>query len=91
MGRKNKISIELKLKAVKEYLDGETSIKKTSCKYGVSTTSFRGWLRKRKSENEMSELEKLKSQNKLLEAENKRKQMEIDFLKKLDEIERRRY
>lgn len=46
---------------------------------------------KRKAADEMSELEKLKAQNKLLEAQNRRQQMEIDFLKKLDEIERRRY
>jgi transposase-like protein len=46
---------------------------------------------KRKNKEEMSELDKLKAQNKLLEAENRRNQMEIDFLKKLDEIERRRY
>ncbi|MDT2238220.1 hypothetical protein P7H19_20895 [Paenibacillus larvae] len=36
----------------------------------------------------MSEVEKLRAQNKLLQAENRRKQMEIDLLKKLDEIER---
>jgi len=46
---------------------------------------------KRKLEGEMSDVEKLKLQNKLLEAENKSKQMEIDFLKKLHEVERRRY
>ncbi|WP_035119581.1 helix-turn-helix domain-containing protein [Cohnella panacarvi] len=46
---------------------------------------------KRKSEDEMSEVEKLRAQNKLLQAENKRKQMEIDFLKKLKEIKRRRF
>jgi transposase-like protein len=46
---------------------------------------------KRKPEDEMSEIENLKAQNKLLEAKNRRQQMEIDFLKKLDEIERRRY
>jgi len=46
---------------------------------------------KRKSEDEMSEVEKLRAQNKLLEAENRRKQMEIDLLKKLEEIERRRF
>lgn len=46
---------------------------------------------KKKSENQMSEVEKLRAQNKLLEAENRRKQIEIDFLKKLDEIERRRF
>ncbi len=39
----------------------------------------------------MSEVEKLRAQNKLLQAENKRKQMEIDFLKKLKEIKRRRF
>lgn len=46
---------------------------------------------KRKHEDKMSELEKLRAQNKLLQAENLRKQMEIDLLKKLDEIERRRF
>ncbi|AKA72129.1 helix-turn-helix domain-containing protein [Clostridium scatologenes] len=45
---------------------------------------------KRKSPNEMSETEKLAVQLKLLEAENNRLKMENDFLKKLDEIERRR-
>ena len=53
--------------------------------------ALQGRRGKRKKENDMSELEKLKVQNKLLEAENRRKQMEIDFLKKLDEMERRRY
>ncbi|MDT2237073.1 helix-turn-helix domain-containing protein [Paenibacillus larvae] len=47
--------------------------------------------KRRKSEDEMSEVEKLRAQNKLLQAENRRKQMEIDLLKKLDEIERRRF
>lgn len=46
---------------------------------------------KRKKESEMSELEKLKAQNKLLEAENRKQLMEIEFLKKLDEVERRRF
>ena len=34
--------------------------------------------------------EKIAAQLKLLEAENKRLKMENDFLKKLDEVERRR-
>lgn len=46
---------------------------------------------KRKSEDQMSELEKLRAQNKLLQAENRRKQMEIDLLKKLEEIKRGRF
>ena len=40
---------------------------------------------KRKSEDEMTELEKLRAENKILRAE-----MEASFLKKLAEIERRR-
>lgn len=39
--------------------------------------------------NGMSELERLRAENRLLKAEQKRQQMEIDLLKKLEEIERR--
>lgn len=45
---------------------------------------------KRKKTEELSEEEKVSAQLKLLEAENKRLKMENDFLKKLDELERRR-
>jgi transposase-like protein len=44
----------------------------------------------RKKAEELSDSEKLAAQLKLLEAENKRLRMENDFLKKLDEVERRR-
>lgn len=44
---------------------------------------------KRKSENEMSELEKLRAENRILKAEKERAEMEVSFLKKLEEIERR--
>lgn len=44
---------------------------------------------KRKSEDEMSELERLRAENKLLRAEKERAEMEASFLKKLEEIERR--
>lgn len=44
----------------------------------------------RKHLEELSETEKLAAQLKLLEAENNRLKMENDYLKKLDEIERRR-
>ncbi|WP_257675834.1 hypothetical protein [Clostridium felsineum] len=36
---------------------------------------------KRKSESEMSELEKLRAENKILMAEKERSQMEVSFLK----------
>lgn len=45
---------------------------------------------KRKSQDEMNELEKLRAEVKILRAEKKRAEMEISFLKKLEEIERRR-
>lgn len=42
-----------------------------------------------KPEEELSEMEKLKAENRLLRAEKKKQQMEIDLLKKLEEIEGR--
>lgn len=45
---------------------------------------------KRKSEDEMTELERLRAENKILRAEKERAEMEASFLKKLEEIERRR-
>lgn len=45
---------------------------------------------KRKNPDEMSELEKLRAEVKLLKAEKERAEMEASFLKKLEEIERRR-
>lgn len=44
---------------------------------------------KRKSEDEMSELEKLRAENRILRAAKERAEMEAAFLKKLGEIERR--
>lgn len=45
---------------------------------------------KRKNPDDMSELEKLRAEVKILKAEKERAQMEASFLKKLEEIERRR-
>ncbi|RHR20420.1 DUF1153 domain-containing protein [Clostridium sp. AF19-22AC] len=45
---------------------------------------------KRKQLDEMSELERLRAENRILKAEKERAEMEISFLKKLEEIERRR-
>jgi Transposase and inactivated derivatives len=44
---------------------------------------------KRKSQDELSELEKLRAENKILRAEKDQAVMEVYFLKKLEEVERR--
>jgi len=45
---------------------------------------------KSKTQEEMTEVERLRAKNKLLQAEIEQKAMEIDLLKKLEELERRR-
>jgi Transposase and inactivated derivatives len=102
----SKTTYDERVEIVKYCIEHQNNYAETAQKYQVSYQQVYTWTSKyesdgvealqdrrgkRKDENEMSELEKLKAQNKLLEAENRRKQMEIDFLKKLDEIERRRY
>lgn len=46
---------------------------------------------KTKSKETLSEQERLQIEVRMLRAENKKQQMEIDFLKKLEEVERRRF
>jgi transposase len=45
---------------------------------------------KRKPLDEMSDIERLRAENRMLQAENKQKEMEIEILKKVQEVERRR-
>lgn len=80
--------------------------KKTASVYGVSYSQVYSWVRKyfkngvdglsdkrgrRKEEMELTELEILQRQNKILEAKIKELEMETELLKKVKEIERRRY
>ena len=91
---------------VKYCIEQQNNYAETAQKYQVSYQQVYSWTTKyetngvealqdkrgkRKTSDEMSEIEKLKAENRLLEAKNKRQQMEIDFLKKLEEIERRRF
>lgn len=95
-----------RVKIVKYCLEHQNNYAETSQTFQVSYQQVYSWTNKylsdgisslqdrrgkRKSEDKMSEVEKLRAQNKLLEAEIKRKQMEIDLLKKLEEIERSRF
>ena len=45
---------------------------------------------KAKAESDLTEIDRLKAQIQILEAEKKRLEMEINVLKKLQEVERRR-
>lgn len=45
MGRKSKVSPELKIAAVKEYLSGKASQRNIANKYGIDNSSFGMWIR----------------------------------------------
>lgn len=74
-------------------------------KYHVSYQQIYSWVKKyeeggvnrlvdkrgkRKSMDEMTEIERLRAENQILRAENQHKEMVIDILKKVKEVERRR-
>lgn len=106
MTKGRKTTYEERVEIVKYCMENEMNYVQTSEKYQVSYQQIYQWVRKyqtnsaeglvdkrgkRKKENEMSELEKLRMENKLLQAEKRKAELEIAFLKKLDEIERRRF
>jgi transposase len=106
MTKGRKTSYEEGVKMVKYCIEQQNNYAETAQKYQVSYQQVYSWTTKyemngiealqdkrgkRKALDEMSEIEKLRAENNLLEAKNKRQQMEIDFLKKLGEIERRRF
>ena len=105
MTTRRKTTFNERVKIVEDCIENQYNYNETAIKYEVSYQQVYSWTRKyeqfgvealrdkrgkRKKTEEMSEIEKLRAQNRLLEAQNKRQQMEIDFLKKLEEIERRR-
>lgn len=105
MTKGRKTNFDERVRIVEYCIEHEYNYSETSQKFQVSYQQVYSWTKKylkdgvnalqdrrgrKKTEDSMSEVEKLKAQNKLLQAENRRKQMEIDFLKKLEEIERGR-
>lgn len=103
MTKGRRADFEERIEIVKYCIENSHNYKETSDKFQVSYQQVRTWTvkyeesgvealqdrrGKRKSEDQMSELEKLKAHNKLLEAQNKRLEMENEVLKKLEEIER---
>lgn len=103
IGRKT--SYEERVKIVSFCIQNNDNYQLTSDKYKVSYQQVYTWTTKykeggvealvdrrgkRKNPEELTETEKLAAQIKLLEAEKKRLELENGFLKKLNDVERRR-
>ena len=98
-------TFEERIEIVSECLKAGRNYEKTAEQYQVSYQQVYKWVRKYKENgidglidrrgrtkpvSEMSELEKIKAENKILKAQLERKELENIFLKKVEEIERRR-
>lgn len=105
MTKGRKTTFDERVEIVQYCIAHDHNYAETSAKYNVSYQQARSYtvkyeaggieaLRDRRGRNkpldEMSELEKLRAENRILRAEKERAEMEASFLKKLDEIERRR-
>lgn len=101
-----KTTCEERINIVEYCIKNKNNYAGAALKYQVSYQQVYQWLRKFKEKgidglkdnrgrtkpvDEMTELEKLRNENRLLHAENKRMELENEFLKKLDEIEGRRF
>ncbi|MBF7807442.1 MULTISPECIES: helix-turn-helix domain-containing protein [Clostridium] len=100
-----KTTYEERIEIVAFCISNNDDYQATADKFNVSYQQVYTWVRKykangyeelidrrgkRKDTDEITESDKLSAQLKLIEAENRRLKMEIDFLKKLKEVERRR-
>ena len=105
MTKGRKTSFDERVEIVQYCIAHDRNYSETAIKYGVSYQQVRNYTVKYESggvdalqdrrgrskpKEEMSELEKLRAENRILRAEKARAEMEASFLKKLDEIERRR-
>lgn len=105
MTKGRKTTFEERVEIVQYCIAHDRNYAETAIKYQVSYQQARSYTvkyesggvealkdnrGKRKNPNEMSELEKLRAEVKILRAEKEHAEMEASFLKKLEEIERRR-
>ena len=99
-----KTTFEERIKIVEHCTQNNNNYALTAKEFQVSYGQVYSWVHKynssgadglldrrgkRKSNDLLSENERLQIELRMLTAENKKQQMEIDFLKKLEEIERR--
>ena len=105
MTKGRKTSFDERVEIVQYCIAHDHNYAQTAAKYHISYQQARSYTIKyeaggvealtdrrgrAKPLDEMSELERLRAENKILRAEKERAEMEASFLKKLDEIERRR-
>ena len=105
MTKGRKTTFEERVEIVQYCIAHDRNYAETAIKYQVSYQQARSYTikyesggvealkdnrGKRKNPDEMNELEKLRAEVKILRAEKERAEMEASFLKKLEEIERRR-
>ena len=106
MTKGRKTTFKERVEIVKHCIEHDRNYIETSVKYSVSYQEIYSWVKKydqhgidglidrrgkSKAKEPLTDIERLQYQNKLLEAKNKRLEMENELLKKIQEIERRRY
>lgn len=104
MTKGKKTTLYERVEIVEYCIAHDRNYAQTAEKFGVSYQQARSYTIKyeasgieglkdgrgrRKSEDEMSEFEKLQAENRILRAQKEQAEMEASFLKKLAEIERR--
>ena len=105
MKKSRKTTLEERIRIVEDHLQSNASYAQTAEKYDVSYQQVYRWIQKYKTKGtdglidrrgrsklteNMTEIEKLQAENRILKAQLERKELENIFLKKVDEIERRR-
>ena len=105
MIKARKTTFDERVEIVKYCISNDKDYALTMEKYNVSYQQVYLWVHKyeqkgidglidgrgkAKAESDLTEVDRLKAQNQILESEKKRLEMEINVLKKLQEVERRR-
>ena len=106
MEKGRKTTFEERIDIVKDYIESGTSYEEIAEKYGISYQQIYQWVRKyqehgidslqdrrgkRKALENMTEIDRLRAELKMEQAKVKHLELEKRVLKKLKEIERRRY
>ena len=105
MTKSRKTTLEERIRIVEEHIRSDASYAQTAEKHNVSYQQVYRWIQKYKAKGidglidrrgrskpveDMTEIERLQAENRILKAQLERKELENIFLKKVDEIERRR-